>query len=134
MTQLMDWTPDLSVGIAAIDEHHKRIVEYINELHEANVKKDREAVGHVLEELVYYAQSHFSFEEALMEQAGYKFLGPHKKVHELFTRRINDYVNRFKQGEEVAVEIQGTLVKWLMNHIKQEDMNYSPVVRASLNK
>ncbi|MDP2134170.1 MAG: bacteriohemerythrin [Sulfuritalea sp.] len=131
MVQLVSWTPDLSVGIEALDTQHRRIVDYINDLHEAGLRKDRDAIGHVLDELMEYTVSHFSFEEAMMEQAGYDFFGPHKKVHELFTRRIAEYRHRFALGEDVAVEIQGTLVKWLMNHIKREDMNYSAALRAS---
>ena len=30
--------------------------------------------------------------------------------------------------------MQGTLIKWLMNHIKREDMNYGEAVRASLGE
>ncbi|MDP2136077.1 MAG: bacteriohemerythrin, partial [Sulfuritalea sp.] len=131
MAQLVSWTPDLSVGIEALDDQHRRIVDYINELHEAGLRKDRAAIGRVLDALMEYTVSHFSFEEALMKQAGYDFFAPHKKVHELFTRRIIEYRHRFKLGEDVAVEIQGTLVKWLMNHIKREDMNYSAALRAS---
>ncbi|MDP2825528.1 MAG: bacteriohemerythrin [Sulfuritalea sp.] len=132
MAQLVSWTPDLSVGIDAIDDQHKRIVDYINQLHEAGLHQDREAVNRVLEDLVDYTMSHFSFEEAMMEQARYRFAAPHKKVHELFTRRIAECRQRFQQGEDVAVEMQSTLIKWLMNHIKHEDMNYSVAVRASL--
>jgi hemerythrin len=132
MTQLVSWTPDLSVGIDAIDDQHKRIVDYINQLHEAGQRKDREAISRVLEGLVEYTVSHFSFEEAMMAQARYRFAGPHKKVHELFTRRIAEYQDRFKVGEDVAIEMQSTLITWLMNHIKREDMNYSVAVRASL--
>jgi len=134
MAQLVSWTADLSVGIDAIDVQHKRIVDYINQLHEAGLNKDRDAISRVLEELMEYTVSHFSFEEELMEQARYRFAAPHKKVHELFTRRIAEYRHRFKLGEDVAVEMQSTLIKWLMNHIKREDMNYSLAVRTSLGE
>jgi hemerythrin len=132
MKQLVSWTEDLSVGIDALDEQHKRIVRYINELHEAGTRKDRQAIGRVVEDLMEYTVSHFSFEEALMEQAHYRLLAPHKKVHELFSRRIAEYRHRFKLGEDVDAELQSTLIKWLMNHIKREDMNYAAAVRASL--
>ncbi|MCM2309439.1 MAG: bacteriohemerythrin [Sulfuritalea sp.] len=134
MGQLVSWTPDLSVGIEAIDDQHKRIVDYINQLHDAGLRKDRKAIGSVLAELMEYTVSHFSFEEALMDQARYRYAAPHKKVHELFTRRIAEYRHRFQLGEDVAVEMQGTLIKWLMNHIKREDMNYGEAVRASLGE
>jgi hemerythrin len=135
MAQLLTWTPDLSVGIDIIDNQHKRIVEYINQLHEARIRQDKEAISQVIEELVDYTLSHFSFEESMMEEAHYRFLAPHKRVHELFVRRVAEYQQRFKLGENVEVvagDMQNTLITWLMNHIKREDMDYGPVVRASM--
>lgn len=134
MGHLVSWTQDLSVGIEAIDDQHKRIVDYINQLHEAGLRNDTRAIGRVVDQLMEYTVSHFSFEEALMDQARYRFAAPHKKVHELFTRRIAEYRHRFQLGEDVAAEMQGTLIKWLMNHIKREDMNYGEAVRASLGE
>lgn len=137
MAELLSWTPDLSVGIEVIDAQHKRIVEYINQLHEARLRGDKDAIARVIEELVDYTLSHFSFEESMMEEAHYRFLAPHKKVHELFVRRVSEYQQRFKMGEDTAVvaaDMQNTLVTWLMNHIKREDMDYGPTVRASLGE
>ena len=45
MAQLLTWTPDLSVGIDIIDKQHMRIVEYINQLHEARIRQDKEAIS-----------------------------------------------------------------------------------------
>ena len=137
MAQLLNWTPDLSVGIEVIDSQHKRIVEYINLLHDARIRGDKDAIHRVIEELVDYTLSHFSFEESMMEEAHYRFLAPHKKVHELFVRRVGEFQQRFKLGEDVSIvaaDMQNTLVTWLMNHIKREDMDYGPTVRASLGE
>jgi hemerythrin len=126
----VSWSNDLSVGIEVIDNQHKRILEYINLLNDAHEQKNRELVGQVLDELVDYTQSHFSFEETAMEEAGYRFLAPHKKVHDLFVRRVGEYVQRFKLGEDVGDELQHTLVTWLFNHIKREDADYAKVLKA----
>ena len=98
-------------------------------MHAASQNDDRDVVGRIIDDLMEYTVSHFSFEEAMMERAGYRFLGPHKKVHELFTRRVAEFRQRFKLREDVASEMQETLIKWLMNHIKNEDRNYSATVR-----
>jgi hemerythrin len=137
MAQFLEWTPDLSVGIDVIDGQHKRIVDYINQLNEARIRRDRHVIAQVIEELVDYTLSHFSFEESMMEEAHYRFLAPHKRVHELFVRRVGEYQLRFKAGEDVEIvagDMQNTLVTWLMNHIKREDMDYSEAVRAKLGE
>ena len=40
-----DWTPDLDTHIELVDEQHKILVRCINELHEANQRKDFETEG-----------------------------------------------------------------------------------------
>ncbi|NCB55450.1 MAG: bacteriohemerythrin, partial [Epsilonproteobacteria bacterium] len=68
------WEPAFSVGIAVIDNQHKRIIDYINELNNALVYRDSEKAKEVLSYLVDYTLSHFSFEESLMQEAGYAML------------------------------------------------------------
>lgn len=82
------WEHKLDTGIDVIDAQHRRIVDYINDLEVAKNKGDTKLVHEVIEQLIDYTQSHFGFEEAMMEEAGYTFLKPHKKVHELFISRL----------------------------------------------
>jgi hemerythrin len=126
------WTNDLNTEIDVIDRQHRRIVDYINNLEIAHAQQDLELIGKVLEDLVDYTLSHFAFEESLQEEAGYKFCKPHKKVHELFVRRVNEYVERFKLGDDVTAEIHKMLSNWLINHIKRDDADYVSAVKANM--
>ena len=126
------WNAMLDTGIPVIDNQHKRIVEYINKLEHAEQHHSREEVEGVLDELVDYTLSHFAFEESLMEEAGYPFVRPHKRVHELFTRRVADYQQRFKIGEDVAHELLQTLTAWLLNHIRSDDRDFASAVKDNL--
>ena len=126
------WTDDLNTGIEVIDKQHMRIVDYINDLENAHQKQDKEAVRQVLDDLVDYTLSHFAFEESLQEEAGYKYCKPHKKVHELFVRRVNEYMERFKLGDDVSAEIDRLLSSWLINHIKRDDADYVAAVKANM--
>lgn len=128
----LNWTPDLETGIPEIDGQHRRIVDYINQLNEARQTHDRVAVGAVIDEAVDYTLSHFAFEESLMVDAGYMFSGPHKKVHELFTRKVADYHMRFEAGEDVADELHAMLSRWLFNHIRSDDKSYAESVKVYL--
>ncbi|RMW99358.1 bacteriohemerythrin [Allofranklinella schreckenbergeri] len=130
----LEWTPDMDTGIAEIDGQHRRIVEYINMLHEVRQTPDRQRLGEVIAEMVDYTISHFAFEEALIEEAGYVFSGPHKKVHELFTRRVAEMQSRFDSGEDVSEELHGMLSRWLFNHIRNEDHGYVEAVLAYQRK
>lgn len=129
----MTWSSDLDTGIEVIDQQHRRILDYINELEDAHKGgHGKEAVGKVVDELVDYTLSHFSFEEALMEEAHYPFFKPHKKVHEIFTKRVSDFRTRFEMGEDVTEELHKLLTTWLINHIKRDDHDYVASVKANM--
>ncbi len=103
------WTTDLSTGIDVIDNQHKRIVDYINQLGDAIKQRNRISVGSVLDELVDYTVSHFAFEESLQEEAGYLYAKPHKAVHEMFIKRVAKYQEKHNAGEDIAPKLHGML-------------------------
>lgn len=126
------WTDDLNTGISEIDNQHRRILKYINELYSASQAGDRGAVGGVVEDMVDYTLSHFAFEESLMEEAGYPLSKPHKRVHEVLTKRVADLHLRHKAGDDVARDLHSLLSRWLVSHIKSDDAAYSRQVRMHL--
>ncbi|MBI5918277.1 MAG: bacteriohemerythrin [Nitrosomonadales bacterium] len=128
----LQWTKDLDTGINVIDSQHKRIVDYINELDAVNVTRNRGEINRVLDELVDYTVTHFAFEESLQEKAEYPFIKAHRRVHEIFTKKVVEFQNRAKAGENVAPEILSMLKTWLVNHIKGDDADYVESVKRSL--
>jgi len=131
----LTWTADLNTGIAVIDKQHQRIVDYINELEAARTSGHKhEDIGNVIDELVDYTLSHFAFEESMQEEAHYPFLKAHKKVHELFVKRVGEYQERFKKGEDISEELNHLLVTWLFNHIKRDDSDYVESVQNNMQQ
>lgn len=128
------WQNDLNTGIEVIDNQHRRIVEMINHLHTMNAGVERMVFGEVIDELVDYTQSHFAFEKALMQDAGYTFSHAHRRVHEVFTRRLSEYHLRFSAGEDVTDELKHMLSRWLFNHIRSDDKAYAKSVKQHLHQ
>jgi len=128
----LHWSSDLETGIDVIDKQHRRIVDYLNELNSANSTGDLAVTNHVLNELVDYTITHFAFEEELQEKAGYPFLRAHKRVHEIFVKRVAEFQTRAANGENVAAEILTMLQTWLINHIKGDDADYVECVVKAL--
>lgn len=127
------WTDQLNIGIDVIDQQHRRIVEYINQLDDARSNGySREEIGNLINELVDYTISHFGFEESLQEEAHYPFIKAHKKVHDLFAERVSDYQTKFNRGEDVTKALNSLLVTWLFNHIKRDDADYVQTVKQHL--
>jgi hemerythrin len=123
------WTSNLNTGIETIDKQHRMIVEYINQLDDAKSAGGKPAlVAKVIDGLVGYTVSHFNYEERLLEEANYPFLKAHKNVHTIFIKRLNDYQERFKLGEDIAEELHMMMFSWLFGHIKHDDMDYVSTV------
>jgi hemerythrin len=128
------WSEKLNTGITVIDKQHRRIVDLINELHLAHERgSGRDAIGKVIRAMIDYTITHFTFEEELQSEAGYQFSKAHKRVHEMFIKKVLEYEERFKAGEDIALEVSEMLQKWLVNHIKSDDEDYVPVVRRKLS-
>jgi hemerythrin len=123
------WTSNLNTGIETIDKQHKMIVEYINQLDDAKTGGINNAlVAKVIDKLVGYTVSHFKYEERLLEEANYPFLKAHRNVHEIFIRRLSDYQERFRLGEDISGELHAMMFNWLFGHIKHDDMDYVAIV------
>lgn len=131
---LITWSSELNTGIELIDEQHKRIVEYINQLGVAMRRHDYTFVSVVLDELVDYVMSHFAFEESLLEEAHYSLAVPHKAIHCMFIQRIEKCRQQYNlgHGKEVTEKLHSMLKSWLVHHIKREDQAYVPAVKNYL--
>jgi hemerythrin len=123
------WTSNLNTGIETIDKQHKMIVEYINQLDDAKAGGiNNSLVAKVIDKLVGYTVSHFKYEERLLEEANYPFLKAHRNVHEIFIKRLNDYQERLRLGENISEELHAMMFNWLFGHIKHDDMDYVAIV------
>lgn len=128
------WTDELNVGIDAIDNQHRKIVDYINLLDNSNPHShSREEIGSLVNNLVDYTVSHFGFEESLQEDAGYPYLKAHQKVHGLFSKRVAAFQKQFDKGEDISASLSSFLIGWLLNHIQQEDADYVEAVQKYLH-
>lgn len=128
----MKWVPDYNTGIDVIDDQHKRILDFINQIDEVSDRADHSKIKQILDNIIDYTQSHFTFEESLQEEAGYKYRVPHKRVHDLFIKRIEDYRDRFEQGHSIENELHEVLSKWLINHIQHDDADYVGAVKTNM--
>lgn len=126
------WKSDLDTGINVIDQQHRQIVEFINNLEGANRISDNSKIKEIVDACVAYTLSHFAFEESLQEDAGYQYIKAHKRVHQLFTRKVAEYQERLNRGEDIGEELHNMLARWLLSHIKHDDADYVAAVKTNM--
>jgi hemerythrin len=122
-----NWIDDYSVGVKQFDDHHKRLIGYINELQDAMlVGKGKDVLGNILKNLIDYTQIHFKAEETQMLKWNYPaFLG-HQKEHLDLTKTALELQEKFESGQTaLSVKTIAFLKDWLTHHILVVDKQYS---------
>jgi hemerythrin len=123
---IIQWTTDLSVGVAEIDQQHQKLISIINDLDNAMAqKKGREVLRGVIQKLISYAQSHFKTEEEYFDQFGYEDSAAHKAQHVGFIKEISGFCEDYFSGKSgLSVSLMNFLGEWLVDHIKGADQKY----------
>lgn len=127
-------------GIHVVDQQHQRLVNMVNVLDDVrkapyqNFDQKQRAVGEIVTEMIDYTITHFASEEALQEDANYKYFQSHKRIHALLVQRAGEYKNRWAGGEDIADELYEILSRWLFNHIRNDDCAFAPAVKARMKQ
>ncbi|MBA3015372.1 MAG: bacteriohemerythrin [Proteobacteria bacterium] len=129
---IMSWTDTYSVGIAEIDQQHKKLIELINALHDAMAKGQAKTVlGKILSDLITYCASHFALEEKLFDTHGYPDSTDHKDKHHKMTSKVLALQQQFEQGKvTITLDVMDFLQQWLDKHILGTDKKYAPFLNS----
>lgn len=122
------WTADLDTGFQDIDEQHKQLVFYINELHTAYEKNDPQQMNITLFDLISCTMNHFSYEEEMLAESGYHLIDAHKRVHQNFINKLVEYQMLMMENPQVVGELLAILDGWLFRHIRINDHGYINMV------
>ncbi len=127
----LTWDESLSVGVAEIDEQHKRLFELGNAVADTvGSGFDQEAVEAELRALCDYAVEHFSTEEGLMDMDAYPEYDQHLSEHMHCTTRALDFLEAFSEGREVDMgEFLRFVDSWIREHTMRMDMTLASFLR-----
>lgn len=133
---LVQWTPDLAVGLKEIDEQHKELYSRINQLLEAcGQGKGKEVVGDTLKFLEDYIVTHFGNEETYMKRFAYPEYDQHKSQHTFYIKSLNELKEILANegpGIHLIVSTNSVVVEWLNNHIRQTDIKLAAFLKDKI--
>lgn len=126
MSEFIEWSDELSVGIEEIDEQHKVLVGIVNEMHDAiHEHKGAQVTGDILQRLREYTVIHFAVEESLMRIFDYPDYEHHKASHQYLIEQIHALQEKVATGKHsISFELMHFLRIWLTKHIMEEDKKY----------
>ena len=123
---LFEWNAKFSVGIDSIDNQHKRLVGYINQLHDGIQQgKGAEVLTPILDGLLEYTIEHFKNEENLFVSTNYAENEKHREEHQALVLKVQYYRKLLSSGKAtLSTDLLQFLKEWLMIHILGSDMKY----------
>ncbi len=130
---IAEWSDRLELGIALIDEQHKRFFDLAASL---NVGTDEIRVMKTLVTLSDYIRTHLREEEALMVAASYPRLAEHSHQHAQFRQMLGNLLSRARTMSlgEIADEVRFLINGWFYQHILTEDFAYAPYLMPDVNR
>jgi CRP/FNR family transcriptional regulator len=131
--RLLAWEPMYDIGVAAIDEQHRRLFDISNRLYDAwRQHHGRAALCRIVDELVAYTDYHFGEEERLMERTGYPGLEQHRRAHAELVALVRSYRTRLQTGTPgVEAQVLALVKTWLNVHVLEDDRDIGDHLRRT---
>jgi hemerythrin len=125
----VQWSDDYSTKVTLIDEQHKGLLDFINDLFNhvtGNDAKERAYFQKVIQQAVQYVKFHFATEEKYMISINFPGYPEHKKAHDQFVLTVITTIKEFEQGDNLTLlKFANFLKDWVLTHIAVMDMQYS---------
>ena len=117
---MVKWNIGFMIGIHAMDENHRLLVQLLNEAYDEfvmgiNIEEE------FIEGLVKCIARGFDYEENFMLTSSYPKFAEHKAEHDIFTTRLLDIRKNYRQDATTSIQILMFLNNWIIHHIRQSD-------------
>jgi hemerythrin len=120
---LIEWKDQYSLGVPAVDQEHRELIDLINELYGSVTSSSMDAtVADFLGELYTRIAAHFALEEKIMRDSKYDEYLDHKADHERLLDDIRDLMDDYEDG--ICVDVDGfgkRLDGWFSEHFRTRD-------------
>ena len=126
------WRDDLSIRVAHMDLHHKRMLEIANVVAQnLYLDADHHALITAFDALIDYTRYHFEAEEKLMALYNYADAAEHSRGHEEMVGQVIAYAAKV-QGEQAPdkAAFLRFFDTWLVQHIQLQDLAYGQFLNA----
>lgn len=134
MRSLWQWSSAIELGVEAIDNQHKELINHCNLLNNVDELNRKKILGdEAVNYLMQYINEHFEQEEALQQKVGYPRYEAHKKLHKHFTEQMEALKSEFDQKGmtiEAFFELSTTLNDWIVTHIGMEDKALADFIKS----
>jgi hemerythrin len=124
----------MTTGVESVDDQHKQLITWLNELLVAMSKgQGRNEISGLLDQLGTYAGTHFGHEEACMAKYNCPVAAQNIAQHKDFVITFTSFKEEFDHDgptTHLVVRVESELMRWLSGHIKRTDTQLAPCVKG----
>lgn len=115
---VIQWCSGAESRLPSVDEGHQVLVEIINDLHDAMMRRaSDQTLASLVERLREYAGSYLCEEERYLGQRGEPHTAAHLSHHELLRRELGQLEADVAAHRQIMpIEVLGFLRAWLRDH------------------
>jgi hemerythrin len=132
-TERVEWSDSYSMGIKLIDDQHKGLLDFVNDLFNHSTGNERDEMAYfkkVIHQAVQYIKEHFATEEKMMLATKFPGYTEHKRTHDEFTLTVVQRIKDFESGKRLVLAKFAYFLKdWVLTHIAVMDMQYTTYFR-----
>ncbi len=107
------------ISFEPMNEVHNKEVKILKKLF--NAIKNREKLEDIYDEFLKDVETHFSFEQKLMNEYGFFAKIPHKMEHDRILNELKQIKNHLDEYENLEKYFDESFIPWLNNHIATMD-------------
>ena len=127
--RIASWSDTYSVGIKFIDDQHKGLLDFVNDLFNhatGNADEEHAYFQEVIQQAKQYISDHFVTEEECMMATDFPGYFEHKRAHDEFKLAVIKSVNDYNAGKILTLSNFANFLKeWIATHVAKMDNQYS---------
>ena len=124
----MKWESSFAIGIAAIDDQHKKIFERLLAIENSVAKRDPwHILRFLLSQLAEQMKFHLAVEESLLEITRYPGLQEHRVAHARIVDLMAELEDKLQRNPS-AENLVGFFEEWFLRHVMSGDREYAAYI------
>ncbi len=129
---VFSWIKEYSIGIPEIDEQHKKLLSFAENLYQNIIlNKNNYVISKSIDFLIDYTDTHFKSEEKMMLESGYQDYNQHIEIHNSLLNDVKKYVGQLDNDTPIIIdEFQKFLKNWIIEHILTTDRKFGAFITA----
>jgi len=137
-SNLITWSPTYSVGVKVIDDQHKKLFNFVNDMYNhiaGNEEAEQAYFKKIIQQIFEHIRTNFATEEKILLVTKFPDYIEHKSAHESFILTLIGNMKDVETGKKMNLTAFIHFLRdWILTHIAIMDRQHFEFLRKNLSK